>query len=435
MDRTNTSAANYRAIRRILGGLDWSVYSAGWDAVMQTLFYNLVNVADPDACRTHAGYVRAAQDGLLAQAQTVRDIFQPIKERYAREPVFEDAYQLATYITLSNGHLWEYNPGIARYFRGQRRNWPVVPSLLRDCKDVACVAVAVERLTRCVRALQRDRAISDEQAVAIAQHYSTRENGLRTWLLDVTRDPLVALFFASLGGQAGDRGLLWLIAEGEWSRLAGGGSNLLGAIRAIEVSGIHRLWAQKGLFIDTSHPELFDQYVPHSLEFEQVDGLVFEDDQLGVPVTQEFLLQDDGALEKLITDSVGVGADPPLECPHPLTPLRTLNGSDYMEIVASWADHHPGWGITEDNRALLSALCQYHAALQQLAGRVAGDPALTYDLLPLRSLQSLWRGAHRVFEPGPGAPDLLEDNYLGRTGNQQLRALLQVMADKILAET
>ena len=273
MYNARRSVQRYRTCREVLNELSWDSYGDEWGPPMRHLFFSLINAADPERCREQSGYDRAVADGLLQKALMLRDIFVPIRDRYDEKEIFRDVYELAIYVCLSNGGLWRYNPVRPGYFRGQTREWRLIPSILRYCQTSNQLSAAIERLTQFVRTLQRVRpTVTDAQAVAIAQHYSSKENGLCTWLVDVTRDPLVGLFFASLGGKAGDHGVLWLIHEDEWSRLAAGGSNMLGALRAVEAPGIHRIRVQKGLFIDTSHPELFDQYVPFSMKFQQREG-------------------------------------------------------------------------------------------------------------------------------------------------------------------
>lgn len=399
---------------------------------MQNLFFNLINVTAPEKCQDQAGFARATEDGLLKRAAVLRDIFQPICHYYNEHEVFQDVYAAAIYISLSSIRFqWTYNSATPRYFRGQRRNWSLVPSILRDDASSDDIAAAIIRLTKFVRTLQRDRDITDEQAVAIAQHYSSRENGLRTWLLDVTRDPLVALFFASLNGRTGEHGLLWTITEQEWNRLAGGGSNLLGAIRSVEVPNIHRIWAQKGLFIDTSHPELFDQYVPFTIKFQQFEGLIFEDALLDSPITRKFLLQDDDDLTSIIEQSTNFNVELPLACPHPVTPLRTLTGQDYLEIVTSWVQNNPIWTIDDERQIWLRVLCIFHAKLQALPADAENDP-IVRDLTVMRSLHNLWRGVEMIFLPFPC--DLLVDNYLVRTGNPSLTNMVCNIAEEVSRE-
>jgi hypothetical protein len=49
--------------------------------------------------------------------------------------------------------------------------------------------------------------------MAIAQHYFL-ELKTPTWLVDFSRDPWAALFFASGGGNTGDCGIVWSMHRG-----------------------------------------------------------------------------------------------------------------------------------------------------------------------------------------------------------------------------
>jgi hypothetical protein len=427
-----SSVRNYRASRELLNQLSWDSYSDDWGPAMRHLFFCLITASDPERCRDQAGYNQAIADGLLEKALILRDVFVPISDRYDEKIVFRDVYELATYISLSGGGQWKYDPTRPQYFRGQAREWPLVPSILRHCQNSDDLSAAIERLSRFVRTLQRVRpAVTDEQAVAVAQHYSSGENELWTWLLDVTRDPLVGLFFASLGGKTGDHGVLWQISEKEWNRLSGCGSNLLGAIRAVEAPGIHRIRVQKGLFIDTSHPELFGQYVPYSMKFQQIEGLVFEDHQSTVPITRDFLLKDDDDIEAIIQRSKGGTGSPRVICPHQLRPTSSLTARDYFEIVKSWVQNNPEWRIDETNGMLLDALCDLHAQIQQLSVHVR-DRQMLSDLIDMGNLHNLWRGVESVFNPL--GRSILDHNYLVRTDDPQLKEMLLKVANPILSD-
>ena len=85
-------------------------------------------------------------------------------------------------------------------------------------------------------------------------------------MIDFTWDPFVALFFASDGGQEGDLGVISYIGLGEFKHLNTGGTNRFGKIRVIEPQGVPRIQAQKAVFLDTSHPDLYEQFIPHSLK-------------------------------------------------------------------------------------------------------------------------------------------------------------------------
>ena len=99
--------------------------------------------------------------------------------------------------------------GEGRYdlFRGQRENWPVVPSLAR--LDEAGQEDASDRIKLCFSWLQKQpelSALADredpsivDQKYAVAQHY-----GLPTLFCDFTLEPAVAGYFASSEPQAAE---------------------------------------------------------------------------------------------------------------------------------------------------------------------------------------------------------------------------------------
>jgi hypothetical protein len=79
-------------------------------------------------------------------------------------------------------------------FRGQRRHWPLLPSLARLAEAERNEArKRLERFIDWSRTTPATRAYVEmaDAAVAIAQHY-----GIATNLLDWSSDPRVALFFA-----------------------------------------------------------------------------------------------------------------------------------------------------------------------------------------------------------------------------------------------
>src|SRR5262249_42700608 len=152
----------------------------------------------------------------------------------------------------------------------------------------------LSRLSTSVAALRRTfPELTEDQAVAIAQHYSTREKGVSTWLLDVKRDPPIPLFFPSDPCLPRKSGGISALKEMEWKRLSGDGTNRLGAIREVDLPTVGRIQAQKGLFLDTSHPQLFSAYSPFRLEFVQTGDLAFEDPFRDPPITRDCLYQKD----------------------------------------------------------------------------------------------------------------------------------------------
>jgi hypothetical protein len=140
------------------------------------------------------------------------------KERQSH--YYDDVYHAATYIlvvpfvTYQRRVLSSEDPGSHPYIhRGQRNSdWLVAPNIMRlprgetgiVSKDL--VRARLRRTGAFVKRLRQKRLDLDERhAAAIAQHYSNAAKS-HTWLIDMTSDPFVALWFASLGGEEGDLG-------------------------------------------------------------------------------------------------------------------------------------------------------------------------------------------------------------------------------------
>jgi len=267
------------------------------------------------------------------------------------------------------------SPGRRQLYRGQRdATWRTIPSLFRE-KDAAGalrqLASAIPRIQGCLP------SASEEQAVAVAQHYS-KELGVATWLLDMTYDPRVALFFASDGGEADKVGVVACLGQKEWDELSAGGTNRMGPLRVIDVPGVLRIERQRASFLDTSHPDLFDQYVAHSVWFRQVRGLRFEDPDADFPVTAGRIYPaDDPVCAALLR------ASPSAEGVLHLVPagdaLAPLDASAYFEIVQSWC-RQEGVEIDAYREDTLRVVCDVHARLQEQRDRFA---------LPDRSLARL----------------------------------------------
>src|SRR5262249_50163598 len=152
------------------------------------------------------------------------------------------------------------------YYRGQRRReWAdhVEPSIFRRdnpnerLRDTE-LQDRLDQLSSFIDVVERKYPAQHgkDQRIAIAQHY-----GAKTWLIDLTTDAWVGLFFASHGGKQGDVGVVQRFSAVEWKRLSADGSNVFGGMKVIEVSGVRRIEAQKALFLEASHPDLIDQYV------------------------------------------------------------------------------------------------------------------------------------------------------------------------------
>ena len=111
---------------------------------------------------------------------------------------FADVYQAALFLAVYRP--WEYfaEPGLL--YRGQSDHlWSLTPVLYRPERPFSSnvderraeLRAATDRVCGLVRQLQASHpSVSDEQGVAIVQHYS-HEAKCGTWLIDFTRDPFI----------------------------------------------------------------------------------------------------------------------------------------------------------------------------------------------------------------------------------------------------
>ncbi|MBU0943780.1 MAG: FRG domain-containing protein, partial [Proteobacteria bacterium] len=248
---------------------------------------------------------------------------------------------------------------------GQRdAKWRVVPSFFRKSgEERAAVLARINSLATVIMA--RRPGLQAEQALALIQHYSN-ELAAPTWLIDLTWDPAVALFFASDGGRTGDLGVITMFVRREWEELAAGGRNRLGQIRLIEVPNVLRIERQRALFLDTSHPDLVEQYVAHSVWFYQVDNLVFEDQDADWPVSKEHCYPSrDPILESLSDVAVQCKEGAPEPVLAPLADAtEPLGERDYLEIARSWCKED-GVKLESPHLHVLAGVCHVYSLLQQ----------------------------------------------------------------------
>lgn len=308
----------------------------------------------------------------------------PHRGRHLDDPC-DDVYQAA--LTMLPHGEWTASDSLEKLFRGQRdAMWTVVPSFFRvpapERED------RQRRLGEIAEALMAEApSLSLDQALALIQHYSV-ELDAPTWLLDVTWDPAVALLFASLGGQAGDLGVVTMLVRREWDRLSADGRNRLGQIHLIEVPGALRIERQRALFLDTSHPDLVEQYVAHSVWFRQVERLVFEDVDADLPVSVKTCFPDDDPTLELIRDlrpaRIRCGGAPVVAPPSDAS--APLEADDYLSIAASWCEER-GVVLDAPHHEILVAVSRFHAALQRHRDCLAID---------LRSLHRLRDGTDQV---------------------------------------
>ena len=328
----------------------------------------------------------APPKSILAEGLELKSILNPedgdVPGGRAADDPLESVYAAALSMAVSG--FWRISEERDQLYRGQRNaSWHTTPSLFRSAEPSAM-------LTKLGAAIARIRMakpeLSEEQALAVAQHYS-KELDVATWLLDVTYDPNVALFFASHGGITGDLGVVNCIMCKEWRRLSAGGRNRLGRLRVIDVPGVLRIDRQKASFLDTSHRELFEQYVAHAIWFRQETGVHFEDRDAENPISEGDLYpQQDPLLEQLaavpttVTGMLNVGPESDA--------LKPLGATAYLDIAESWCREQE-IELDLHHRETLRVVSEVHADLQQQSHE--------FDL-PERSLHRLWDAAKNIID-------------------------------------
>ncbi len=347
---------------------EWAVHEH--PGVNRQLFRSVVLTArsDREVQREFASFGVANPDrALWNEARELRELLEfPQRGRFPDEPC-EDVYQAA--LTMMPHGEWTASDAHEKLYRGQRdARWPGVPSFFRKPgADRAKGLAQVNGLAKAIAA--RRPKLQAEQALAMIQHYS-KELAAQTWLIDVTWDPAVALFFASDGGRAGDIGVVTMLVRAEWEKLAAGGRNRLGQIRLIEVPDVLRIERQRALFLDTSHPDLLEQYVAHSVWFRQVDDLVFEDLEAGWPVSKDRCYPEDDPTLKFLNGIVGDvdigGVDEEVEpmLAPPSDASEPLSAEDYLAIARSWCEEE-GVAVEGTYEEVLAGACHVHSVLQQ----------------------------------------------------------------------
>jgi len=181
-----------------------------------------------------------------------------------------------------------------RFFRGQRKGnhiWPIKSRLDRWCGgDRNTAATKVAKLAA---GLERQGGISFDLACAVIQHYGS-ELDAYTHLMDVTAEPLVALWFASSGdlpkeGEIDDRvGVIMKWSLDEFVNLGANRSKAIGNIRILSPGSEPRICHQRGIFLASPHPLFINQTLPLCLKFHQRVGLKFED--IDRNISDEYLL-------------------------------------------------------------------------------------------------------------------------------------------------
>ena len=357
--------ADWRAIYQRYVQLErtWSIPDAP-QPVARQFFRRIVHGHQTESAilrEFHSFRLEPPPPDVLREAFSLQSVLYPsgLERPCGRHPddPLEDVYAAA--LSMLPHGFWVESPERDQLYRGQRDvKWPTIPALFRR-KDVEG---ALDQLSHAIPRIQACLpVVSEAQAVAVAQHYS-KELGVATWLLDMTYDPRVALFFASDGGVTGDVGVVSCLVQKEWNELSAAGTNRLGRLRVINVPGVLRIERQHASFLDTSHPDLFDQYVAHTVWFRQKEGVRFEDTGGDLPVTAEWIYPTEdpllAALLRIPPASTGV-----LRIAPARDAREPLSGAAYWEIAQSWCRQEEV-EIDVYHEDVLRVVCDVHARLQ-----------------------------------------------------------------------
>ena len=266
--------------------------------------------------------------------------------------------------------------------------------------------------------------LSFVEAMAVPQHYSAPDMlGVPTWLVDFTRDPWVALFFASNCGKTGDLGIVWEIMPKEYVRQTAREGNPIGPLQLVVPRDVPRIHNQAGVFVVAGLPQIFDQYVALGWEtrFRQHNGLRFEDPVLGISAHTIYPLDDPlrAVLAEVRAAVVDCGCGPgarPCAIP-PAVFTDPFDPKTYENLLICWLNEfHAKRAARRDSprlRAALADLARFHASLH------SGAYVRRLPNIVSRSLNRL-RGAFErlYFQTSRGEPvtirDAIETSYVNQ---------------------
>lgn len=283
---------------------------------------------------------------------------------FSRNEPLEDIYEAALMLISESGDRDEW------YYRGQRStDWSIRPSLFRSRVDD--IDKEIEKLSSLVRYLQSELQVSQEDALAIAKHYSglLEDTRVRSWLLDITSNPLIACFFASHNSEADDIGQVYLFKSYEMERYGSDTPKRLGEMDVISPENVSRIERQDAEFIRGAHPDLLEKYIPINWKFKQKEGVVFTDPDLSI--TEDELLLAENKYEDIMKtweEEVWPETVPTRKMvtpPH--NPTEPITAGDYLEMVKQWLDEmgKPYSRLDENEKSGINDLCEVHSTIQE----------------------------------------------------------------------
>ena len=342
--------------------------------------------------RAHAWLKSSVKSGDAENLRDLRSAWIEASELgYSENAPAESVYQTAIQVSLRALQDENDSYGEQRWFyRGQRcADWPTIPLTFRElpaeiAPEVEC-SRRIARVRSVVRSIQLHSGLSEFESLAVAQHYS-KELNARPWLLDVTRSPYIALFFASHGATDDALGVLEYIERTEWLLFSEGAPETVGAIRYTSPQGILRIKNQDAFFIEAPHPDIYAQFNNRRYYFRQSAGVVFEDTTLRPAVTiDQIYPQLDPFLRRFCESEERTAAAPLLWEPS-ITILEPPDPSVYVSIVQQWFPHGEA-----DLREIIESVCALHAIIT----REAAPPVATWQHSSPQAGNRVFVGAER----------------------------------------
>lgn len=327
-----------------------------------------------------------------------------------------DAYEAALFMykraQYRRGLLEETRPESPYYYRGlSDEAYSLTPTIFRG--EGGDIQAELDRLSSLVRFLEAELGVSEPEAVAIAQHYHD-EAGVGTWLLDVTSNPLVALFHATTNDKGADIiGVVTGFSESNITEFQTDAPVTLGDIRVIEpeidrVGSVPRIDRQDAAFFEGAHPRLFDQYIGYDITFRQQPDIVFEDPELGI--TRDELLPESDPIIERIDDWVESRPEPDTLVRPPRDLRETPSPATYRALIDHWvatSDADPD-ALGDERVEMLDRLCEFH---HQLYEEHREDLSrLVYSLRRLRDGYGAIAG--NPDRPAPDLRSVLKEAYI-----------------------